>query len=56
MQYFYQEAFDKSIVCRITAESPEDGMEIMARCFSKVERKKKKINLLQLGLCCVVTV
>lgn len=25
----------------ITAESLEDGMEIMARCFSKVERKKK---------------
>lgn len=24
----------------ITAESLEDGMEVMARCFSKAERKK----------------
>lgn len=52
MQYFHQEAFYKSTVCMITADSLEDGMEIMARCFSKVE----KFNLLQLGLCCVVAV
>lgn len=39
----------------LTAESLEGGMENMARCFAKVERKKK-IDLLQLGLCCVVAV
>lgn len=54
MQYFHQEAFYKSTVCMITAESLEDAMEITARCFSKVERKK--FNLLRLGLCCVVAV